>query len=538
MSQSITRSHYRRRRPRIARIVSVEALRAYVEELLAAHPLPGLAVTVTDRDGVVVSEGFGHADLAAGTPVTRETRFQHGSIGKSFTAVLLLQLREQGLVDLDAPVTDYLPWFEVRTAHRPPTLHDLLTHTSGLMIGADVSSDSRYDVWALRESETGFAPGSRFLYSNVGYRTLGFVVEAVAGRPYPEAVRQRILEPLGLSSTDAAITNETRLRQAVGYARLHDDRPAQRSDPWVPAPWFETGTGDGALAGTMDDLAGFLRALLNGGAGLLQPESYALMTTPVIDSDEGGWYGCGLLLVENDGRREIGHGGSMPGFRAWIVGDPDAGLGVAVATNTAEPTMALDQLAAVALELFRDGAAPPAVPHPLAVENAADYAGTYEGQAGRLELVAEGDRLLLDRAPLEPRRADGFLADRADLGLFLLGFHREDDRVVEAVHGGDVYRREGSAGPPAEASPPEWSAYPGHYRAYNPWYPTFRVVLRAGRLVIVFPSGYEEPLVPLSDGSFRIAEEDWSPERIRFDAVADGSALRADLSGEQYFRQR
>ena len=515
--------------------MSVEPLRAYVEELMAVYRTPGLQVGVTDREGILASECFGHADLAAGSPVTRETYFEHGSIGKTFTAVLLLQLREEGLLALDAPVTAYLPWFEVRSEHAPITIRDLLTHSSGLMIGADMSSDSRFDVWALRESETGFAPGSRFSYSNVGFRALGFVVEELTGMSYGKAVRQRILEPLGLESTHAKITNDGRQRLAVGYERLHDDRPARRDDPWVPAPWLETGTGDGSLAGTMDDLAAFLRALLNRGSGLLEPESYDLMATPYIEADEEGSAGYGLFLVEHGGRHEIVHGGSMPGYQSLMAGDPEAGVGVAVAVNTGESTPVLEGVTAAVLDFFRDGKEPPSVRDPLAVENAAELEGVFVGDAGRLELTAEADRLLLAGEPLEPRGDDRFLVADPRLVLFLLELVREDDRVVEIHHGGDVYRREGTPAADPAAAPPEWNAYPGHYRAYNPWYSNFRVVLRKGVLTVVFPWGAAWPLLPQDDGSFRVAD-DWSPERLRFDAVVDGAALRADYAGESYYR--
>jgi hypothetical protein len=88
---------------------------------------------------------------------------------------------------------------------------------------------------------------------------------------------------------------------------------------------------------------------------------------------------------------------------------------------------------------------------------------------------------------------------------------------------------------PTPAPPPAWDAYPGHYRAYNPWCSNFRVVLRAGKLIAVFPWGLELTLEPLSDGSFRVDDE-WSPERMRFDAIVDGKALRAELTGESYYR--
>jgi D-alanyl-D-alanine carboxypeptidase len=517
--------------------MSVEALRAYAEGARVALGFPGLAVAVTDRDHLLASEPFGLANLDAGTPVTRTTSFELGSIGKTFTAVAVLQLHEEGLLDLHEPVTSYLPWFRVRSEHAPITVHHLLTHTSGLMVGAELSGSSRFDVWALRESETGFAPGTRWRYSNVGYRALGYVVEALTGMRYAEAVRRRILEPLGLEATEAEVTNEVRGRLAVGYARGLDDRPSGRGDPWRPAPWLETATADGALAATMDDLATFLQALLNRGAGVLTDRAFELMATPWIEASDGWSYGYGLELSEREGRRQIRHGGSMPGFGATMLGDLSSGLGVAVAVNALDEHDLTEELAEAILGLHRDGLEPPPV-DPLTTGDAADYAGRYVGDGGSLELVAEGHRLMLagaERVPLEPRGPGRFYTEHAGLALFHLDFRREDGRVVEAVHGGDVYRRNGAAGAPAAAPPPEWHAYTGHYRAYNPWYPNFRVVLRRDELVVIWAWGTEQPLVPLEGSLFRSTDE-WSAERFRFDAVVDGEALRATVSGEAYYR--
>lgn len=517
--------------------MSIEALRAYVEELLAVQGFPGLSLAVTDREGLVASETFGLANVDAGTPVTSETYFELGSIGKTFTAITVLQLYEEGQLDLDEPLTRHLPWFAVRSEHAPITIRHLLTHSSGLMTGAELSASSRYDVWALRETETGFPPGTRYLYSNVGYRTLGFVVEELTGKPYAEVLRQRVLEPLALEATDPAVTSGGRHRLAVAYERCYDDRPARRTDPWVPATWLETGTGDGSPAATMEDLAAFLRALLNRGEGMLGAGSFELLTKAAVEADDGWSYGCGLEVHERAGAIEIRHGGSMPGFGATMLGDLGAGLGVAVGVNATDELDLTEDVAEAILDLYRDGTAP-AVADPLAVEDAADYEGEYAGARGRLVFHADGDRLVLggdEPTPLEPRRSDRFLADRPDLALFLLRFRREGGRVVEAVHGGDVYRREEAPSPPAPAAPAEWAAHPGHYRAYNPWYSNFRVAIRGGELMLIFPWGLEEPLEPLGGGTFRVGEE-WSPERLRFDALADGKALRATLAGEAYYR--
>src|SRR5262245_12008389 len=222
---------------------------------LKGRGLPGMAVAVADADGEVEFTSVGWAEHRR-RAIDDETRFELGSIGKTFTAVLATRM-----LDLQAPVTEYLPWFDVRSAHAPITVEHLLMHTSGLIRAADMSTDSRFDVWALRETEVGFPPGERFYYSNVGYRTIGYALEEATGAPYREALGALILE-LGLEHTEPEITVEMRGGMAVGYDRLHDDRTPAPDDPLYPAPWLETGTADGSLASTAGDLAAFGRFLL------------------------------------------------------------------------------------------------------------------------------------------------------------------------------------------------------------------------------------------------------------------------------------
>jgi D-alanyl-D-alanine carboxypeptidase len=513
-------------------------LRSFVDALLEQRGLPGLAVAVTDRQGLVAAGGFGWADLARRTPATSRTLFEIGSIGKCFTSVLVLLLREEGAVELDAPVADYLPWFEVRGASEPITLHHLLTHTAGIVMGANQSSDSRFDVWALRETEAGFAPGRHFHYSNVGFRALGYALEERTGRRYPDLIHARVLDPVGLHEAAPAITNALRPRLAVGYDRLHDDRPPRRGEPLAPATWLETSTADGCLALHAEDLAAFLRMLLNRGKGLLSEEAFARLTTPVIESEEGWSYGYGLEVRTLSGRSQIRHGGSMVGYGSMLLGDLDAGLGVAVLANGADEDNLTEEVASAALALYREGTPPPPPRDLLAVDDAEEYEGVYVGRRERLVVRAAGDRLLVDRGgaavPLEQRRS-GFFADHPDFATFLLRFRRGGNAVAEATHGGDVYARE-DAPQPTGAFPAEWAAYPGHFRSSNPWLSNFRVVARGDRLVLVYWWGLEETLEPLADGIFRVGEQAWSPERLRLDAIVGGRALRANLSGCDYYR--
>ena len=118
-------------------------LDAWMQRKLALDRTPGLSLMITDREQTLHTGAYGLADIGAGTPVNPRHLFEIGSIGKSFTALLLLRMREQGLIDLHAPVTDYLSWFAVKSDHAPITLHHLMTHTAGIISGTDMAADGR-----------------------------------------------------------------------------------------------------------------------------------------------------------------------------------------------------------------------------------------------------------------------------------------------------------------------------------------------------------------------------------------------------------
>lgn len=526
-------------------------LDAFVERRMTVHATPAMAVALTDRERLLHVSTFGFRDLAAQAPVTPETLFQIGSIGKSFTAMMLLQLRQQGQVDLDAPITDYLPWFEVQGAKQPITLHHLLTHTAGIVAGVDAMPDALPEVWALRRTTAGGPPGERFHYSNVGYKTIGLVIEQITGEPYRENLR-RLLTEFGMPDVEPAITHRIRPRLAVGYVPLYDDRPFHSSHPQVPATWLQTSTADGSIAATPADLATYLRALLNRGAGTLSEESFALMTRPVIPNWEGD-YGYGLNIRDDDGQIEISHAGGMVGYYASMRGLLDDGLGaVAFCTGWGNP-FSVTRYAVGLLRAALAGQPLPPAPDDdgAAAFAAAEFAGRYVAEPGaRLDeftVTAEETRCLLHHAgeavPLEYQWADQFVANYPLLDRFALRFIRDGDDVVAAVHGGDWYAKEGTsiAAPPAVA-PPEWTAFTGTYRAHNPWTPVFKVVLRRGQLWLIFPAGApdgfddEQSLMPLANGEFHAGEDAACPERLGFDTVLDGSALHAVLSGADYWR--
>ena len=542
-----------------------EGIERFAAERLPRSDAPGVVVALTGREQLLGAVAVGLADVAAGRPVQLGDRFQIGSISKSFAAIIALQEVEAGRLDLLAPVTDYVPWFEVRSRFDPITTHHLLTHTAGLIMGADFGLDGGHQVWALRETECVYAPGARFSYSNDGYKLLGLVLEATTGKPFTELLAERVLGPLGMDDSDPAITLATRATVALPHQRAFDDRPSHPAQPWMVSPWYETATADGSIVSTAADMCAYARLLLARGDAprgrLFSAESWGRLAQRAIeDPDEpGAWYGYGLITREIDGRALIGHSGSMVGYSSYLLTDPDAGLAVVVLMNGIEDRTELVLYALAAGRAARAGApVPPPPADPARIADAGVYAGTYSlcgggpggggpggggpgpggggpGPGGELTLAASSGRLLLRAAgvevALERREPDVFVAPHPDWERFYLRAGRDAaGAVVELFHGPDWYAGARYEGRRDFAPRPEWQPFVGHYRSWNAMLPDLRVIERKGRLLLSAPwvdaPGGEMELVPLGEALFRVGADEWRPDRLSFDAIVEGRATR------------
>lgn len=536
---------------------------AYLERWLSAAPAAGLSISVTDRRRTLFTAGVGYADLAARSPALADTTFQIGSIGKSMTALALLQLVQAGRLDLNAPISTHLPWMALPSRYGPIALRHLLSHTAGLPAGTDFAPAARYEGYALRDTEAAWEPGSRFHYSNTAYKLLGWLLEDVTGLDYAGAIRQRVLEPLGMNSSEPVISHSAWHGMATGYVPLHDDRPRRVGDPLIPAHWSEYGVGDGSQVSTAGDMARYARLWLNGGRGemgpVISPALYGQMTAPSItmsrgDVEDAYGYGFGIMSHRAGGHHFIGHGGSTVGFRAIMLTDQTDGLGVVILCNGSGGD--LYPAARYALQVAaaaRDGLPPPDAPplaDPTRVVNADRYAGEFihETSGAALSVTARGDQLLLHRQgrpaiTLEHIGGNTFCVPDDEFDPFPLRFRAPEDagelgQADEVRHGPAVYVRAGKAPLDSDAPhPPEWTAFPGHYRSHAPYMTSFRVILRRGRLLLAWPNGGEEPLTPHpADGGssprFYVGPAgEPSAEWIRFDTVVGGRALRALWAG-------
>jgi CubicO group peptidase (beta-lactamase class C family) len=310
---------------------------ARIDKLMQAYEgaVPGAAVLVL-RDGVpVVRRGWGMADLESARQATPTTNFRLASVSKQFTATAVLLLMQDGRLALTDPVRRWLPTLPAATAG--VTLHQLLTHTSGIvdyedLMGEDWQGQIR-DAGVLRllerEDRTYFTPGSAYRYSNSAYALLALVVERASGQDYPGFLRERIFEPLGMHATLAFVDGGPAVpERAWGYSR--SDGQWRRTDQSTTSAVL----GDGGIYSSIDDLARWDAALYDD--RLLDEASSALAFAPharVTGEPYEADYGFGWRITGDT----LWHSGETIGFRNVIVRWPKQCLTVVVLSNRNDP---------------------------------------------------------------------------------------------------------------------------------------------------------------------------------------------------------
>lgn len=304
-----------------------------------------VSVAVFVGDEVLWSKGYGWADIENRVACTERSIGRTGSISKSFTAVLMMQLVERGLIGLDDPVVDYLP--ELRHLADPPadvqtiTFRRLASHTAGLireprLEGAASGSIYRWEEKVLESiPHTGFGtpPGTEYSYSNIGFGILGLALSRAAGVPFITLVEDQIFRPLGMnSSTYVVNTPDLAARLSVGYNR--DRETGAVSAERATREHFGRGykVPNGGIYSTVGDLAKFAAAVLGASSvPILSAGSRSEIFTPQPPA-EG--YGLGFSVRSRDGLRLAGHGGSVAGYNANLLFELDSHIGVAILRTT------------------------------------------------------------------------------------------------------------------------------------------------------------------------------------------------------------
>ena len=542
-------------------------LDSYVAAYMTAMNAPGMTLGLTDSTKTLRVAGYGFADIDKRIAVNEHHLFQIGSITKSFVALVLLQMREEGKLDLQIPVLDYLPQLPIDARFGPITVHHLLTHTSGLPDNLGVflaDADARL--------VQGFKPGEHFHYCNAGFRILGLLVEKLDARSWRDSVQARILTPLEMTETVGVISTASRGRAAVGYQPFWDEQVYPRQGRLSPAPNLVMDDTAGCIASTPGDMARYARVLLNHGQGphgrIVSEHSFTLMSTPCIKAPEfsdTASYGYGIAVDTLDGHKILRHTGGMVAFASSIHVDLDGGVAAFASINAMQgyrPT-AVTQYAVQLLRAEHETKAlpvPPAIVNPLEFDNAPDYAGTFtDANARKLEFTVEGKQLFLlndgKRIPLQHTQGDNFISTIEGVFVdhtFVFGrmpaespksatppapssgtanTQEKPGPVVEVSYGSGWYVNAKYSGPPTFTAPQQYAAFAGRYRSDSAWGGEALVYILKGQLTLDGTT-----LHPLGGSLFRLGDQDWMPDTAEFLCSFEGKPRNLRIAGLDFWR--
>ena len=455
------------------------AYESYLARLIDVYGAPGVGIAVAVNGAKVYSKGFGYRDREHGLPVTDDTVFGIGSNTKSFTAMAILQLEEEGRLSVDDLVVKYLPEFRVgkAQAEHAITIHHFLTHTSGLppitaLYNAMVRTmkgdpsvpelpelkpidtyEELMDFIANDDFQLVSAPGTRFSYSNEAYGLLGAIIERVSGSKYEEFITERILKPVGMVNSTF---NLKTLPSSTPVTELYASKEENGEERVFAAPgWWEAPamSAAGFLRSTVDDMLLYLDLYRTGGLArsgerVLSSEGIARMMTPYIDVMEGYVYGYGLGITPNyHGVSIIGHSGGIKGVSANMAVIPERGITAALHCNLGGLPSglmlngALNLLLGLPLETRRLAPADYDCPH----ERLPRYVGVFSSGDGTVKIFLADGRLQAEMEgkvfPLRPVAVNVFAYKlKEDEGVIRFLFNSRG-QVYAFESGGRFVRR-------------------------------------------------------------------------------------------------
>ena len=507
-------------------------------------------VLVKDME-ILWARGFGVEDLNKSTKADANTVYRVGSVSKLFTDIGIMQLVEKGEVDLDAPITDYLPEFRPRSRFkREITLRQLMSHRSGLLreplVGNYFDDDEptlEATVKSIIDSDVIYAPESKIKYSNSAIATVGYVLEKLKGEPFASYLRKNVLLPMGLTHSAFEPLPDITNRLADATMWSYDGRV-------FDAPTFELGMSPaGSMYAPVVDLGQFMKVLFNDGKGpngpVIKKETLQLMLTSQFndgkDQRHNVGFGIGFSLSEQGGYKRVGHGGAVYGFSTQLYALPEVKLGVAVTSSVDVTNTITRRVATYALDCL------------LAVENGKplpDYektnsvnektvallAGHFVSDNGkRLKLINKYGTLYMenDRFQTRIRQLNGRLVTDSQISYGSPIDYDEDGRTV--TMGSTVYNREKYLKPMPIPKP--WQGLIGEYG----WNHNILYIYEAyGKLTALIEWMEKDILTEVEKDVFAFPVKGgmYHGEKMRFKRDRNGIATQVQIeNGPIFFRR-
>jgi CubicO group peptidase (beta-lactamase class C family) len=357
------------KKPEIAPLV--EKINAYINACVERKLFNG-SILVAKQGRILVNNGYGMADFEHAIPCTPQTKFNLASVTKQFTAMAIMILQKQGLLDINDMVSKHIPAAEFPLGKKI-TIHQCLTHTSGLL---DYCCLSEYDykvplytideiIKLFRDKPLDFEPGSKFSYSNSGYVLLGYIVEKISGQTFSEFLKENIFEPLGMQNT-GFVYNSADETFAVGYT------VGNKQVDYID---MSVANGDGNLISTTHDLYLWDQALYT--EKLLPLECLQKIFTPFKNNHGYGW-----VIDEKFGHKRFRHSGGMPGTATIITRFVADDVCIIVLSNIDRPTAQTEKMSSdlAAIIFNQPYRAPWIVPTEIIVDASilSSYVGNYK----------------------------------------------------------------------------------------------------------------------------------------------------------------
>jgi CubicO group peptidase (beta-lactamase class C family) len=524
---------------------AIAVLTRFIQHEMADKDLPAVSIALVDDQQIVWSKGFGFADPVKKIPATAETVYRVGSVSKLFTDIAVMQLVEPGKLDLDAPITRYLPDFKPRNPFgKAVTLRQLMSHRSGLVREPPVGNyfettepSLAQTIASLNNTELVYAPETRTKYSNAGIATVGYVLERLEKRPYPKYVKTAVLDPLEMTHSGLEPTAELKKGLAKAYMWTLDGRTFE-------APTFQMGIDpSGSLYTTVNDLSRFMSALFAGGRGskgsILKPETLEQMWTPqYAEAGQKAGYGMGFAISEMNGHRMVGHGGAIYGFATQLSALPDDRLGVVVVTTKDAANAVTTRIANAALNAMlavRQGKPipQPEITSPLDPAIARQIAGRYVSGDKGFDLTETAGKLSLlsidGGFPAELRvSGDSLIVDgKLDYGSKII---RRGDQIVI---GSTPYQR--VVLPKPQPPPDKWKGLIGEYG----WdHDILYIFEKDGRLWALIEWFEFNPLEQVSENVFKFPNKGlYDGERLIFTRDKNGRATSVEAANVVFKRR-
>ncbi len=518
----------------------------FIAQEVEQKRLPALSIALVDDQRIVWAKGFGFADPKAKAPATADTVYRVGSVSKLFTDIAVMRLVEQGKLDLDAPVANYLPNFKPENPFgKPITLRQMMAHRSGLVREPPVGS--YFDptnptlaqmVESLNQTKLVYEPEKKIKYSNAAIATVGYVLERTQREPFARYLQRTLLDPLGMAHSGFEPRPELTKELAHAVMWTYHGRE-------FPAPTFELGMAPaGSMYSTVNDLGRFLSVLFAGGQGpkerMLKKATLEEMWTPQFrKSEDKSDFGLGFRITEFEGRRRIGHGGAIYGFATELATLPEEKLGVVVIASRDVANAVTTHIADEALRqmlVVKQNKPLPAIETtaPVDAVAAARLAGRYENGAKYVELTNRGGKLWFlnsrvgFRTEVRARGKELVTDDVVDYGTKLIP---EDD----AIRIGDTVYRRVAVHKPSPA-PAKWRGLIGEYG----WdHNTLYILEKDGKLHALIEWFFLYQLEEETESVYRFPDFGlYHGEKLIFTRDRSGKATQVEAASVVFKRRR